>query len=214
MSLFTTLVVRDLRLAFSGGAWLPLVFFLLVAVLFPFGVGPDGALLARTGGGVLWIAALLAALLPVDRLLAPDADSGVLDQLAVRDVSEELIVLAKFVAHWLSFGPPLMIAAIPAAALLRLDGPTLQRLELGLAIGTPGLAALGTMAAGLTLGLRRAGALAGLLMLPLAVPLLIFGAGSLTPNPGSALSLLGAVSLLLCAIAPFAAGAAIRAGRE
>lgn len=212
--MFAALVARDLRLAFTGGAWLPLAFFLLVAVLFPFGVGPDGALLTRTGGGVLWIAALLAALLPVDRLLAPDADSGVLDQLAVRGVSEEAIVLAKFVAHWLSFGPPLMIAAVPAAALLRLDGETLQRLELGLAIGTPGLAALGMMAAGLTLGLRRAGALAGLLMLPLAVPLLIFGAGSLAPNPGSALSLLGAVSLLLCAIAPFAAGAAIRAGRE
>lgn len=214
MSLFAALVARDLRLAFAGGAWLPLAFFLLVAVLFPFGVGPDVALLTRTGGGVLWIAALLAALLPVDRLLAPDADSGVLDQLAVRGVSEEVIVLAKFVAHWLSFGPPLMIAAVPAGALLRLDGATLQRLELGLAIGTPGLAALGMMAAGLTLGLRRAGALAGLLMLPLAVPLLIFGAGSLAPNPGSALSLLGAVSLLLCAIAPFAAGGAIRAGRE
>ena len=214
MSLFAALVMRDLRLAFTGGAWLPVVFFLLVAVLFPFGVGPDGALLTRTGGGVLWIAALLAALLPVDRLLAPDADGGVLDQLAVRGVSEELLVLAKFIAHWLSFGPPLMIAAVPASGLLRLDGATLQRLELGLLIGTPGLAALGLMAAGLTLGLRRAGALAGLLMLPLAVPLLIFGAGSLAPNPGSALSLLGAVSLLLCAIAPFAAGAAIRAGRE
>jgi heme exporter protein B len=214
MKLFGALVLRDLRLAFAGGAWLPLVFFLLVAVLFPFGVGPDGDLLARTGGGVLWIAALLAALLPVDRLLAPDADGGVLDQLAVRGVSEEVVVLAKFAAHWLSFGPPLMLAAVPAAALLRLDGATLLRLELGLLIGTPGLAALGLMAAGLTLGLRRAGALAGLLMLPLAVPLLIFGAGSLAPNPGSALSLLGAVSLLLVAIAPFAAGAAIRAGRE
>ncbi len=214
MKLFAALVARDLRLAFAGGAWLPLAFFLLVAVLFPFGVGPDGALLIRTGGGVLWIAALLAALLPVDRLLAPEADGGVLDQLAVRGVSEEVVVLAKFVAHWLSFGPPLMLAAIPAAGLLRLDGPTLQRLELGLLIGTPGLAALGMMAAGLTLGLRRAGALAGLLMLPLAVPLLIFGSGSLAPNPGSALSLLGAVSLLLVAIAPFAAGAAIRATRE
>ena len=214
MSLFQSLVLRDLRLALGGGAWLPLAFFLLVAILFPFGVGPDGALLARTGGGVIWIAALLAALLPVDRLVAPDAESGVLDQLAVRGVSEELIALAKWVAHWLSFGPLLMLAAIPAAALLRLEGATLIKLELGLAIATPALAALGIMAASLTLDLRRAGALAGLLMLPLAIPLLIFGAASLAPVPGNALMLLGAVSLFLCAITPFAAGAAIRAGRS
>lgn len=211
---FVALVRRDLRLAFAGGAWLPLAFFMLVAILFPFGVGPDGALLARTGGGIIWIAALLAALLPVDRLIAPDAESGVLDQLAVRGTSEELIVAAKFVAHWLSFGPLLMLAAIPAAALLRLSGETLWRVEIGLLIGTPGLAALGVMAAGLTIGLRRAGALAGLLMLPLAVPLLIFGAGTLAPQPGSAILLLAASSLFLCAVMPFAAGAAIRAARE
>lgn len=213
MRMFTALVARDLRLAFAGGAWLPLGFFLLVAILYPFGVGPDGALLARTGGGVIWIAALLAALLPVDRLVAPDAETGVLDQLAVRGASEELIASAKFVAHWLSFGPPLMLAAVPAAGLLRLDGDVLARLETGLLIGTPGLAALGVMAASLTLGLRRAGALAGLLMLPLAVPLLIFGAGSLAPVPGNALALLGATSLFLCAGMPFAAGAALRAAR-
>ncbi len=214
MTLFGTLILRDLRMALTGGAWLPLAFFLLVAILFPFGVGPDGALLARTGGGVIWIAALLAALLPVDRLVAPDAENGTLDQLAVRGVSEELIVAAKFIAHWISFGPFLMIASVAAAALLRLSGETLWRLELGLLIGTPGLAALGLIAASLTLGLRRAGALAGLLMLPLAVPLLIFGAGSLAPNPGSALMLLGAASLFLCALMPFAAGAALRASRE
>jgi heme exporter protein B len=214
MKLFAALITRDLRLALSGGAWLPVAFFMLVAILFPFGVGPDGALLGRTGGGILWIAALLAALLPVDRLIAPDADQGVLDQLAVRGVSEELIIAAKFIAHWLSFGPLLMLASLPAAALLRLTGETLWKLELGLLIGTPGLAALGIMAASLTLGLRRAGALAGLLILPLAVPLLIFGAGSLAPMPGSALMLLGATSLFLCAIAPFAGGAALRAGRE
>lgn len=214
MKLILALTARDLRLALTGGAWLPLAFFLLVAILFPFGVGPDGALLARTGGGVIWIAALLAALLPVDRLVAPDSESGVLDQLAVRGISEEVIILAKFIAHWVSFGPFLMLATIPAAALLRLDGITLVRLELGLLIGTPGLAALGMIAASLTLGLRRAGALAGLLMLPLAVPTLIFGAGSLAPNPGSALMLLGAASLFLCALMPFVAGAALRASRD
>jgi heme exporter protein B len=179
-------------------------------VLFPFGVGPDSQLLARTGGGVIWIAALLAALLPVDRLIAPDRVSGTLDQFAVRGISEEGIVMAKLAAHWLSFGPPLMLAAVPSAALLRLTGVTLIQVETGLLIGTPGLAALGIMVAALTTGLRRAGALAGLLMLPLAIPLLIFGAGSLGPNPGSALKLLGAVSLFLVAIAPFAAGAALR----
>jgi heme exporter protein B len=212
---FLALAARDVRLAYGrGGATLPIIFFLLVATLYPFGVGPDGNLLAKTGGGVLWIAALLASLLPVDRLIAPDMDQGLLDQLAVRGVSEESIVLAKFAGHWLGFGPPLLIAAVPAAALLRLDANMLVRLELGLLIGTPGLAALSVFIAALTAGVRGAGALAGLLMLPLAVPLLIFGAGSLDPYGGSALKLLAATSLLAIAMTPFAAGAAIRAARE
>ena len=210
------LILRELRLAASGGvALLPLIFFLLVATLFPFAVGPDTPLLARTGGGALWMAALLAALLPVDRLVEPDRSTGVLDQLAVRGVSEETIALAKLAGHWLSFGPPLMIAAVPAAALMKLPGEVLLRLELGLLVGTPGLAALTLGVAALTAGLRRSGALAGLLMLPLAVPLLIFGAGLVERgNDSGALQLLGAVSLLLVAGVPFAAGAAIRASRD
>ncbi|NNM77396.1 heme ABC transporter permease CcmB [Sphingomonas sp. ID1715] len=208
------LVRRDLGQAWrAGGVMLPVVFFLLVATLFAFAVGPDAQLLARTGGGVLWMAALLAALLPVDRLVEPDRLSGVLDQLAVRGHSDETIAVAKLAAHWLSFGPPLMISVLPAAALLRVDTPTLIRLELGLAIGTPALAALALTTAALTAGLRGAGALGGLLMLPLAVPVLIFGAGALTDGSGSALKLLAAVSLLLVAGAPFAAGAALRAAR-
>ncbi len=215
MKALWALVARDIRLAYGrGGVALPIVFFLLVATLYPFGVGPDGPLLAKTGGGVLWIAALLAALLPIDRLIAPDMDQGMLDQLAVRGVGDEIIGLAKLIAHWFGFGPPLMIAAIPAAALLRLDGDTLWRLELGLLAGTPGLAALAIMIAAITAGLRGVGALAGLLMLPLAIPLLIFGAGSLDPQGTSALKLLAACSMLAIAIAPFAAGAAIRAARE
>jgi len=134
--------------------------------------------------------------------------------LAVRGVSEEGIILAKLAGHWLGFGPPLLIAAVPAAALLRLDGSILTRLEMGLLIGTPGLAALSVLIASLTAGVRGAGALAGLLMLPLAVPLLIFGAGSLDPFGGSALKLLAACSMMAVAITPFAAGAAIRAARE
>jgi heme exporter protein B len=210
------LILRELRLALAGGAAaLPLVFFLLVATLFPFAIGPDGALLARTGGGALWTAALLAALLPVDRLVEPDRASGVLDQLHLKGFGEETVALAKLIGHWLSFGPPLMLAALPAAALLKMPAEVLARLELGLLIGTPGLAALSLGVAALTAGLRRSGALAGLLLLPLAVPLLIFGAGYLERgNESGALQLLGAVSLLLVAGSPFAAGAAIRAGRD
>ena len=210
------LILRELRLALAGGAAaLPLVFFLLVATLFPFAVGPDGPLLARTGGGALWTAALLAALLPVDRLVEPDRAAGVLDQLHLRGFGEETVAAAKLIGHWLSFGPPLMLAAVPAAALMKLPADVLMRLEIGLAIGTPGLAALSVGVAALTAGLRRSGALAGLLLLPLAVPLLIFGAGYLERgNESGALQLLGAVSLLLVAGAPFAAGAAIRASRD
>src|SRR3546814_2695974 len=117
----------------------------MVCTLFPVAVGPDKALLQRTGGGVIWIAALLAALLPIDRLIMPDRDSGVLDQLASRGMADELIALAKLIAHWLSFGPPVMTAALPASALLHIDGVTLWRLEFGLAVGTPALAALRLM---------------------------------------------------------------------
>jgi heme exporter protein B len=210
------LVLRELRIAATGGgAVLALVFFLLVATLFPFAVGPEGALLARTGGGALWMAALLAALLPVDRLVAPDRASGVLDQLAVRGVAEESVAFAKLAGHWLGFGPPLMIAALPAAALMKLPNETVVRLELGLLAGTPGLAALGLIVAALTSGLRAGSGLAGLLLLPLAVPILIFGAGMVAPGGSAgALKLLAAASLLLVAIAPFAAGAAIRAARD
>ena len=210
------LIARELRLAAGAGAvFLPLIFFLLVATLFPFAVGPDAPLLARTGGGALWMAALLAALLPVDRLVEPDQASGVLDQLAMRDMSEEAVAGAKLIGHWLSFGPPLMLAALPASALMNLPGDVLWRLELGLLVGTPGLAALTLGVAAITASLKRSGALAGLLILPMAIPILIFGAGLVERgNESGALQLLAASSLLLVAGAPFAAGAAIRAGRE
>jgi len=210
------LILRELRLGAAGGAmFLPLVFFLLVATLFPFAVGPDAPLLARTGGGALWMAALLAALLPVDRLVEPDREAGVLDQLKVRGVPDESVAAAKLVGHWLGFGPPLMLAAVPAAALMKLPQEVFWRLELGLLAGTPGLAALSLIAAALTAGLRSGGALAGLLVLPVAVPILIFGAGLIERGGDTgALKLLAAVSLLLVAMAPFAAGAAIRAARD
>lgn len=211
MSALLSLVRRDLARAFAhGGAWLPLVFYLLVATLFPFAIGPDAALLAKVGNGALWTAALLAALLPVERLVRPDIVSGIFDQLAIRGQSDEGVAAAKLMAHWLSFGPPLMVATLPAAALLNFDGATLERLEIGLLLGTPGLAALGLAVAALTASLRGTSALIGLVMLPLAVPLLIFGASS----GAAALKLLAATSLLFVAGAPFVAGAALRAGRS
>ncbi len=212
--MIASLIIRDVRRAWSGGgAIFPVAFFLLACILFPFGIGPDRDLLARIGGGVIWAAALLAALLPVDRLVAPDADAGVLDQLAVRGHSMIAVSAAKIAAHWLSFGPPLMVAAVIAAGLLGIDAPTLGKIELGLLIGTPGLAALAVATGALVAGLRGAGAVAGLVMLPLAVPLLIFGAGSIDGGAG-ALKLLGAVTLLLVVGAPVVAAGAIRVGRD
>jgi len=207
------LVARDLRRGFSGSAWLPVAFFLLVAALVPFAIGPDGRLLGRIGAGALWIAALTAALMPVERLIEPDRADGVLDQLAVRGIADESIAAAKVFAHWLSFGPLIFLAAIPGAALLGMDGNTLSRTLVSLAIGTPGLAALALMASAVTAGLPRAGSLAGLLLFPLAVPLLIFAAAYAGGGGGSALLFEAAVSLALGAITPFAAGAAIRASR-
>ena len=208
------LIARDVRRSYAGGgATLIVAFFLLVATLFPFAIGRDSALLARVGGGVVWAAALLAALLPVERLVAPDLDAGVLDQLAVRGWAPAMVMAAKIVAHWLAFAPPLLAAVVVAAGLLGLPGATLAIVEAGLAIGTPALAALAVATAALTAGLRGAGAIAGLVMLPLAVPLLIFGAGAAAGGP-AALKLLAAVSLLIVAGGPFVAAAAVRAGMD
>jgi heme exporter protein B len=210
------LLRRDLGLAFGGrgGPWLPVLFFVAVAVLFPFAVGPDAPLLARTGGGVLWIAALLAAILPIDRLVAPDIENGVFDQLTLRGMSEELVLAVRLLAHWLSFGPLLLIAALPASALFDQPTETLRTLLLGLALGTPGLAAIGLVIAALTATVRGGAALGGLLLIPLAVPVLIFGAGALVRPDSAGLALCGAISLALCAVAPFAGAAAVRAARE
>ena len=204
--MIAALIARDIRRGFTGAAWLPMAFFLLVATLIPFAVGPDAKLLARMGPGVLWIAALTAALLPIERLVEPDRADGILDQLALHGLADESVAFAKIAAHWLTFAPLLLFAAIPASALLALDAAALWKTVLALAIGTPGLASLAVAVAAVTAGLPRAGSLAGLLLLPLAVPLLIFGAAN-------ALLLEAAVSLLLTAGAPFVAGAAIRAAR-
>lgn len=215
MSVLTGIALREVRRAWSGGGMvLTVAFFLLVAVLFPFAIGPDGAVLARVGGGVIWAAALLAALLPVERLVAPDLDSGVIDQLAVRGVHPAAIAAAKTLGHWLGFAPPLLLASVVAAGLLGIEGAVLGRVLLGLAIGTPGLAALAVATAALVAGLRGAGALAGLVMLPIAVPVLIFGAGMIDDAGAGSAKLLAAVSLLLLAGSPFVAGAAIGMARD
>ena len=211
------LLRRDLGLLLlggrRGGTVLPILFFLAVAMVYPFAVGPDAPLLARTGGGVIWVAALLAAILPLDRLVEPDMELGFFDQWALRGLAEEWTLAVRILAHWLSFGPPLMLAAVPAAGLRGISGETLRIVELGLLAGTPGLAALGVMVAAVTAGMRGGAALSGLLVIPLAVPLLIFGAGSLSTGGEAGLALTAAASLALLAIAPFAAAAAVRAAR-
>ena len=209
------IIAREIRLAWSGGGlWLPILFFLAVAVLFPFAVGPDPKLLVRTGGGIIWIAALLASLLPIDRLLAEDRSMGVIDQFSVRGLAEEYFAAAKIAGHWLGFAPPLFLATVVASALMGLPQDRLAVLLLGLVIATPALAALAVLAASLTMGIKGGAALSGLIVLPLAIPVLIFGAGALGDNAGGALKFLAALSLMLTALCPFAAGAAIRAGRE
>ena len=184
MSAFGALLRRDLALLLPGGARggaaLPLLFFLAVAMLYPFAVGPDAALLARTGGGVLWVAALLAAILPLDRLVTDDLTQGVFDQLALRGIAEEVTMASRLLAHWLAFAPLLLLACFPGAALLGLERETLHFLLLGLLAGTPGLAAIGLIVASLMASLRAGAALGGLLLLKIAVPILIFGAGSLS----------------------------------
>lgn len=215
MNSFLTLVLREIRVAWTGGGLgLPIIFFLAVATLFPFVTGPDKALLAQTGGGILWIAALLASLLPIERLILPDRQSGLLDQLSIRHWSDEWIAAAKMAGHIVAFGLPLLLSSLVASVLIGLPEQKLATLLLGLALAMPALAGLGVTIAALTAGLNGASALGGLLLIPLAVPILIFGAGSLADNPGNAMQLLAAISLAFTALSPFAAGAAIRASRE
>ncbi len=214
MTTFWALVRREMRLAWRGGGlWLPVIFYLAVATLFPFVAGPDRALLARTGGGIIWIAALLSSLLPIERLILPDKDAGILDQLTVRGWSDEWIAAAKIVGHFASFGLPLLLATPIAVVLMGVPDAKAGPLMGGLALALPGLAGLGVTIAALTAGLRGASALGGLLLVPLAIPIVIFGAGTLGDNPGNALQLLGATSLAIAALSPFAAGAALKNGR-
>ncbi|PZX17590.1 heme exporter protein B [Palleronia aestuarii] len=210
-------IARDLRLAFraGGGFGLGLAFYLILTVLVPFGVGPAGAELARIAPGILWVGALLACLLSLDRLFALDREDGALDLLATAPVPLEGVALGKAVAHWLTTGLPLSLAAPGLGVLLNLPWPGHLWLGLSLLLGTPALSLIGAFGAALTVGLKRGGLLLSLLVLPLYVPTLIFGAdvarrGAEGMALGAPLALLAAVSAGCLALLPFAAAGALR----
>ena len=211
------LLRRDLRLAFraGGGFGLGLAFFLLVAVLVPLGVGPEGAVLGRIAPGILWVGALLACLLSLDRVFALDYEDGSLDLLATAPIPLEGVVAVKALAHWLVTGLPLTLVAPVLAILLNLPGPGFGWLVLGLALGTPALSVIGCFGAALVVGVKRGGLLLGLLVLPMYVPTLIFGAevakrGAAGLDATVPLALLAGITLGVAALLPFAAAAAIR----
>ncbi len=216
MSSFTALILRDTRLAFraGGGAVLAVAFFATIAMLVPFGVGADPILLNHIAGGVLWVAAALAALLTLDRLFQADFEDGSLDVLALSPLSLEAVASAKMLAHWLTTGLPLVVLAPVLALMFNLSPSGYGALMLSLAIGTPALSAIGTIGAAITLSLRRGGLLLSLIVLPLEVPAVIFGAGAVMAaidgGGTTELLLLAAFSLVVLALAPFAAGAAVR----
>jgi len=208
---------RDLALAMraGGGFGLGLSFFLIVVVLVPFAIGPDTSVLGRIAPGILWLGALLACLLSLDRILALDWEDGSLDLLATAPIPLEGVVLMKAAAHWLTTGLPLVLAAPVLGVLLNLPGPGYGWLTLSLALGTPASSMIGAFGAALTVGLKRGGLLLSLLVLPLYVPTLIFGAemarrGAEGLDIGAALPLLAGISLAATALMPFAAAAAIR----
>lgn len=206
--MFFQLLRRDIMaIARSPALWLPVMFFVLAAALFPFAVGPDARLLARIAPGIIWVSALLASLLPVETLLAPDVEDGSIDQLIARGIALELVCAARIIAHWIGFAVPLLAALPVAGVLLGLSAGDGTRLAIALALGTPALASLAVVAAALTAGLKGGGALAGLIVLPLALPVLIFGVGS---DVAGAFRLLAAASLVALAVGPFAAAAALK----
>ncbi|MDJ1009508.1 MAG: heme exporter protein CcmB [Paracoccaceae bacterium] len=211
------LFARDLALAIraGGGFGLALAFFLILVTLVPFGVGPLPELLSRIAPGILWVGALLASLLSLDRIFALDREDGSLDLLATAPIPLEAVALAKAAAHWVTTGLPLTLAAPVLGVLLNLPAPGHLWLLVSLALGTPALSMIGTFGAALTVGLKRGGLLLSLLVLPLYVPTLIFGAeavarGVAGQDATTPLLLQGAITAGALAILPFAAAAALR----
>jgi heme exporter protein B len=221
MTEFAGLLRRDLRLALrqAGDTGLVLGFFILVVLLFPLGVGPAPETLGRIAGGIVWAAALLAALLSLDRLFQTDYEDGELDQIALSPLPLELAVLSKCAAHWLAAGLPLTVASPVLALAVDLDPRAIGTLVLSLLLGTPALSLVGSVVAALALGARRQGALLALLVLPLYVPPLIFGAAAVEASATGAaarphLLLLAALSLAALPLAPWASAAALRQALE
>lgn len=211
------LLLRDLRLAIrtGGGFGLGLAFFFLLSVLVPLGIGPEGGILARIAPGILWVGALLACLLSLDRIFALDHEDGSLDLLATAPIPLEAVVALKALAHWLVTGLPLTLVAPVLAVFLNLPTAGYPWLMISLILGTPALSVIGAFGAALTVGLRRGGLLLSLLVLPLYVPTLIFGAevirrGAEAMSLATPLALLASISLGAVALLPFAAAAAIR----
>ncbi|MEO1329635.1 MAG: heme exporter protein CcmB [Pseudomonadota bacterium] len=211
------LFVRDLQLALrlGGGLWNGLSFFVIAVALLAFGVGPDAALLAQIAPGGIWVFALLACLLSLDRLFQADAEDGALDLIVLSPTPLEGAVLAKAAAHWLTSGLPLTLFAPAAGVMLSLPPQSIGPLVATLAIGTPALSLIGAVGAALTLGVRRGGLLLSVLVLPLYVPSLIFGALAVRSSAvgleiQASLLMLGATTLGCLALAPFAAAAALR----
>nr|WP_174836519.1 MULTISPECIES: heme exporter protein CcmB [unclassified Ruegeria] len=210
-------MLRDLKLAFraGGGFGLGLAFFLIVTVMVPFAVGPQSSLLSTIAPGVLWLGALLACLLSLDRLLALDWEDGSLDLLATAPLPLESVVTIKALAHWLTTGLPLVLAAPFLGVLLNLPVPGFFWLVISLLIGTPAMSVIGTFGAALTVGLKRGGLLLSLLVLPLYVPTLIFGAevarrGATEMEVQTPLLMLAGITAATIALLPFASAAVLR----
>jgi heme exporter protein B len=221
LNAFATIVRRDLLIAFRRKAEVltALFFFVIVSSLFPLGIGPEPALLRKIGPGVLWVGALLATMLGLQRMFAADHADGTLEQMLLSPASLPLIVLGKTLAHWLVAGVPLVLLAPVLGLQYDLDAGSLMILTVGLLIGTPVLSLIGSVGAGLTLGVRGGGALLSLLVLPLYIPTLIFGAGAVGAHAsgtgaGGHLSLLGALLAVCLFFAPWATTAALRISLE
>jgi heme exporter protein B len=218
---FLDIVHRDLRLALRHGGETVMVvaFFVVTVVLFPFGVGPDLAVLSRISAGVIWVTALLASMLALERLFAAEYDDGSLEQLALAPLPLEAVVLAKVAAHWLTTGLPLIAMAPVLGILLNLDGAGHATLVATMLLGTPVLSLIGAVGAALTLGARRGGVLLSLLVLPLYIPVLIFAVGAVDAaiaGLGSRphLLVLGALLLAALPLCPWAGAAALRQALE
>jgi len=221
VSAFLAVVGRDLRLALRQGsdAALVIAFFVLAVTMFPFGVGPELQLLSRIAAGIVWVTALLAALLSLDRLFQQDFEDGSLEAMALTPLPLAALVLAKCLAHWLTTGVPLVLVAPLLAALLHLDGAGYGPLMLGMALGTPSLSLVGAVGAALSLGARRAGVLLSLLVLPLYIPVLIFGVAAVDQAVAGLairphLLILAAFLVAALPLAPWAASAALRPALE